>query len=115
MLPVVNRAWLPVGAGPPAQPQNGLPRPKLNVLPSAQRQGTAAKKEGRSLVCGTQESNRVASPTPAETEVRGRPVLPGRGGSEHQAVGAVPQQSTESHPRCNRLVHRAKEERTNPT
>ena len=53
--------------------------------------GTAAKKEGGSLVRGTQESDRTASLAPAEIEVRAGAVLPGSGGPEHQATRAVPQ------------------------
>ncbi len=40
-------------------------------------QGTAAKKEGGSVVRGTEESDRTASLAPARTEVRARAVLPG--------------------------------------
>jgi DNA invertase Pin-like site-specific DNA recombinase len=55
------------------------------------RQSTAAKKEGGSLVRGTEESDRIAALASAETPVRARAVLPGRGSSEHQATGALPQ------------------------
>ena len=55
------------------------------------RQGTAAKKEGGSLVRGTEESDRIAALASAETQVRAGAVLPGSGGPEHQAVGALPQ------------------------
>ena len=55
------------------------------------RQGTAAKKESGSPVRGTEESDRIASLAPAETEVRAGAVLPGSGGPEHQATGALPQ------------------------
>jgi hypothetical protein len=55
------------------------------------RQSTAAKKEGGGLVRGTEESDRIAALASAETQVRARAVLPGSGGSEHQATGALPQ------------------------
>ena len=58
------------------------------------REGPAAKKEGGSLVRGTQESDRTASLAPAEAEVRAGAVLPGSGGAEHQATGPVPQPSS---------------------
>ena len=61
------------------------------------REGTAAKKEGGSPVRGTQESDRTASPAPAEIEVRAGAVLPGSGGPEHQATGAVPQPTDNTH------------------
>src|ERR1700690_1253073 len=54
------------------------------------RPSTAAKKEGGSLVRGTQESDRIAALASAKTEVRARAVLPGSGGPEHQAPRAVP-------------------------
>src|ERR1700724_1050972 len=53
----------------------------------AQRQ----RKEGGSLVRGTEEPDRPASLAPAETEVRAGAVLPGSGGPEYQAACAVPQ------------------------
>ena len=59
--------------------------------------GTAAKKEGGSLVRGTQESDRIASLAPAEIEVRAGAVLPGSGGPEHQATGALPQPTDNTH------------------
>ena len=61
------------------------------------REGTAAKKEGGSPVRGTQESDRIASLAPTQTEVRAGAVLPGSGGPEHQATGAVPQPTDNSH------------------
>jgi hypothetical protein len=51
-------------------------------------EGTAGKKEGP--VPGTEESNRIASPPPAETKVRAGAVPPSSGCPEHQATGAVP-------------------------
>ena len=55
------------------------------------RQSTAAKKEGGSLVRGTEESDRIAALASAETQVRARAVLPRSGCSEHQAISTVPQ------------------------
>src|ERR1700686_5235715 len=51
----------------------------------------AAKKEGGSLVRGTEESDRAASLALAQAEVRARAILPGSSGPEHQATGALPQ------------------------
>src|ERR1700759_1655619 len=59
------------------------------------RQGTAREEESRGFVCRTQESDRAAPPTPAEVEVRAGAVLLGRNGSEHQATGTLPQQTTD--------------------
>ena len=42
-------------------------------------------------IVGTQESDRVAPLAPPQTEVRAGAVLPGSGGAEHQATGALPQ------------------------
>ena len=58
---------------------------------SGVRQSAATKKEGGSLVRGTQEPDRAASLALAQTEVRAGAVLPGSGCPEHQAPGAVPQ------------------------
>jgi len=55
------------------------------------RQSTAAKKEGGSLVRGTEESDRIAALAPAKIEIRAGAVLPGSSSSEHQATGALPQ------------------------
>src|SRR5579859_4039125 len=55
------------------------------------RQSTAAKKEGGSLVRGTEESDRIAALAAATHEVRAGAVLPGSSSSEHQATGALPQ------------------------
>ena len=51
----------------------------------------ATKKEGGSLVRGTEESDLTASRAPAEIEVRAGAGLPGSGSPEHQATSAVPQ------------------------
>jgi len=51
----------------------------------------AAKKEGGSLVRGTEESGRASSRAPAQAEIRAGAILPGRGGPEHQATGPVPE------------------------
>ena len=73
-------------------PERTRPTTRAGVSQHARvRQGTAAKKEGGSLVRGTEESDRTASPAPAPIEVRARAVLPGSGSAEHQATGALPQ------------------------
>src|SRR5215469_6705217 len=54
------------------------------------RPSTAAKKEAGSTFRGTQESDRVASPTPASIEVRAWAVLPSCGCAEHQGTLAQP-------------------------
>jgi hypothetical protein len=59
--------------------------------------GTAAKKEGGSLVRGTQESDRTAPPAVTPDEVRAGAVFPGSGCAEHQATGAVPQLTDNTH------------------
>src|ERR1700745_1042699 len=53
--------------------------------------GTAAKEESRSPICGTEESDRATSLALATNEIRTRAVLPGSGGTEHQAIGSLPQ------------------------
>ena len=68
------------------------------------RQSTAAKKEGGSLVRGTEESDRIAALASAETEVRARAVLPGSRGPEHQATGAVPQPTDNTYYGSRRLA-----------
>jgi len=70
-------------------------------------QGTAGKKEGGSPVRGTQESDRIAPLAPAQTEVRAGAVLPGSGGPEHQATGAVPQSTDNTH-RASRLLNQVR-------
>ena len=78
--------------GPCHPPARTGPATRTGVGEHARvRQGTAAKKEGGSLVRGTQESDRAASLAPAETEVCAGAVLPGGGCPEHQATGALPQ------------------------
>jgi len=52
---------------------------------------TTTEKESRGLVRGTEESDRAASPAPAEIEVCAGTVLPGCGCAEHQTTGAVSQ------------------------
>src|SRR5580704_9571766 len=61
------------------------------------RQSTAAKKEGGSLIRGTQESDWAAALAPAEIKVRAGAVLPGGGGPEHQATGPLPQPTDHTH------------------
>jgi hypothetical protein len=63
---------------------------------------SAPKKEGGSLVRGTQESDRTASLAPAQTEIRAGAVLPGSGGTEYQTIGALPQ-PTDSTPGSRHL------------
>jgi rubrerythrin len=75
------------------------------------RQSTAAKKEGGSLVRGTEESNRIATLAPAETQVRARAVLPGSGSSEHQATGALPQSADSTGSAGHHLVEPKQESR----
>src|SRR6202142_1364156 len=74
------------------------------------RQSPAAQKEGRSVVRGTQESDRPASLAPAETEVRARAVLPGSGGPEHQTACALPQPTDNPGSARHHLVEPKKEE-----
>ena len=57
----------------------------------------AGKKEGGSLVRGTQESDRVASLASAETEVRAGAVLPGGRCPEPQATSPLPQPTDNTH------------------
>ena len=47
------------------------------------REGTTAEKESRSVVRGTQESDRAAALAPAEIEVRAGAVLPGSGKAQN--------------------------------
>src|SRR4051812_16578944 len=68
------------------------------------RQSTEAKKEGGSLVRGTEESDRIAALASAQTEVRAGAVLPGSGGPEHQTTGAVPQQTDNTYYGSRRLA-----------
>ncbi len=78
--------------GPHHPPKRTSPTTCAGVGQHARvRQSTAAKKEGGSLVRGTEESDRIAALASAQTEVRARAVLPGSGGPEHQTTGAVPQ------------------------
>jgi hypothetical protein len=75
------------------------------------RQSTAAKKEGGSLVRGTEESDRNAALASAPIEVRARAVLPGSGSSEYQATGALPQSADNTSSAGNHLVERRQESR----
>jgi len=74
------------------------------------RSCTRAKKEGGSLVRGTEESDRTAPPTPAAIEVCSRAVLPGSRGAEHQATRAVPQPTDNACSACHHLVQLGDEE-----
>ncbi len=60
-------------------------------------EGTAGKKEGGSLVRGTQESNRIASPPSAEITVCAGAVLPGGGCPEPQATSPLPQPTDDTY------------------
>lgn len=71
------------------------------------------EKKGRSIVCGTQKSDRAASPAPTPHEVRSGAVLPGSSGQEPRATGAVPQSTDNSHRGSYHLAEvRRKEENT---
>src|SRR4029077_19063668 len=69
----------------------------------------AAKKEGGSLVRGTEESDRTAPPTPAAIEVCSRAVLPGSGAPKRQTSGAVPQPTDNPCSACHHLVELSEE------
>src|SRR5438094_10437367 len=69
-------------------------------------QSIEAKKKGGSLVCRTEESDRIAALASAETQVRARAVLPGSGSSEHQATGALPQSAGNTGSARHNLVER---------
>ena len=84
--------------GPYHPPERTSPTTCAGVGQHARvRQSTTAEKESRGLVCRTEESDRVAALASAETQVRARAVLPGRGSSEHQATGALPQSADNTH------------------
>jgi hypothetical protein len=59
-----------------------------------------AKKKGRSVIRGTQESDRIAPIAPAQVEVRAGAVLSSGGCAEPQATGAVPQQASAADRNC---------------
>ena len=69
----------------------------------------AAKKEGGSLVRGTEEPDRTAPPTPAAVEVCSRAVLAGSGGPKHQATRAVPKPTDNACSACHHLAQRGEE------
>src|SRR5260370_12312036 len=75
------------------------------------RKSTAAKKEGGSLVRGTEESDRIAALASAQTQVRARAVLPGSGSSEHQATSALPQSADNTGSAGHHLVEPTQENR----
>jgi hypothetical protein len=59
--------------------------------------GRAEKeKEGGSVVCRTQESDRIASSAFAAIKVCAGAVLPGRNGAKYQTAGSLPQPSAET-------------------
>src|SRR5437764_7514676 len=91
--------------GPHHPPKRTSPTTCAGVGQHARvRQSTAAKKEGGSLVRGTEESDRIAALASAQTEVRARAVLPGSGSSEHQTTGAVPQSTDNTYYGSRRLA-----------
>ena len=73
------------------------------------RPGTAAKKEGGSLVRGTQESDRTTSPAVTPDEVRAGAVLPRGSCPEHQTTGALPQSSDDTCSASHRLAEQREE------
>ncbi len=73
--------------------------------------GTTAEEKSGSLVRGTEESDRTASPAVTPDEVRAGAVLPGGSGPEHQATGAVPQPTDNTDSASHRLVERREESR----
>ncbi len=75
------------------------------------RPSTEAKKEGGGLVRGTEESDRIAALASAQTQVRARAVLPGRGSSEHQATSALPQSAGNTRSARHNLVEHRQETR----
>src|SRR5207249_7409699 len=98
--------------GPDHPPERTSPTTRAGVGQHARvRQSTAAKKEGGSLVRGTEESDRIATLASAETQVRTRAVLPGSGSSEHQATGALPQSADNTGSAGHDLVERRQETR----
>ena len=98
--------------GPYHPPERTSPTTCAGVGQHARvRQSTAAKKEGGSLVRGTEESDRIAALASAETQVRARAVLPGSGSSEHQATGALPQSADNTGSAGHHLVERRQENR----
>jgi hypothetical protein len=66
-------------------------------------------KKGRGLVCGTQESDRTASPALATTKVCSGAVLHGSGCAKHQATGPLPQPGAAATAPGDDLVSRSQE------
>ena len=66
--------------------------------------GTTAEEESRSPVRGTEEPDRTTSPAPAEIEICAGAILPGSGGAEHQAFGAIPQPTDNAGPAGHRVA-----------
>jgi hypothetical protein len=93
-------------------PERTSPTTCAGVGPHARvRQSTAAKKEGGSLVRGTEESDRIAALASAETQVCARAVLPGSGSSEHEATAALPQSADSTGSAGHHLVEPRQENR----
>ena len=96
--------------GPYHPPERTSPTTCAGVGQHARvRQSTAAKKEGGSLVRGTEESDRIAALASAQTPVRARAVLPRSSSSEHQATGALPQSADNTGSAGYHLVERTQE------
>src|SRR6202142_3209847 len=105
----VHQCCLP---GPYHPPERTSPTTCAGVGQHARvRQSTAAKKEGGSLICGTEESDRIAALASAETQVCARAVLPSSGSSEHQATGALPQSADNPGSAGHHLVEPRQENR----
>ncbi len=61
------------------------------------RRHSGKERRWKRAVRGTQESDRTASPTPAEIKVRAGAVLSSSRCPEHQAIGALPQPADNTH------------------
>src|SRR5207302_948759 len=73
------------------------------------RQCTTGAEKGGGDVCGTQECDRTASPALTSDAVRSGAVLPCSGGPEHQATGAFPQPTDNTHGASHRLTELSEE------
>ena len=87
----------------------GTPLLPRDQLLARVRERTAAKKEGGSLVRGTQESDRAAPLALTTHEVRSGAVLLGSSGAEHQATGALPQPTDNTGSASHQLAERGEE------
>src|SRR5882724_10360516 len=103
LAPATVHQWCVPGSYHP--PERTSPTTCAGVGQHARvRQSTAAKKEGGSLIRGTEESDWIAALASAQTEVRAGAVLPSRGSSEHQATGALPQPTDNTYYGSRRLA-----------